>query len=191
MDLFSRPRRLLALGTITLIALIHSSPAPVAAQGPATLMVSEVHPSGSGTAYAADWFEVTNTGTTAVDITGWKMDDNSNAFGSALAFRGVTEHSAGQVGDLLRGPRRRLDRRRRSWPNFSTAWFGTATPPAGLLIGAYGGSGVGLSAGGDAVNLFDAAGDRVTGVSFGAATAAATFDNAGRRRHAPLPTSRR
>ena len=38
MDLFSRPRRLLALGTITLIALIHSSPATVAAQGTATLV---------------------------------------------------------------------------------------------------------------------------------------------------------
>ena len=46
--------------------------------------------------YAADWFEVTNTGTTAVDITGWKIDDNSNAFGSAVALRGVTSIAAGK-----------------------------------------------------------------------------------------------
>src|SRR5262249_10341902 len=63
---------------------------------------------------------------------------------------------------------------------FAQAWFGTPTLPAGFLIGHYGGSGVGLSAGGDAVNLFDAAGDHVTGVTFGASPSSApfaTFDN--------------
>ena len=74
--------------------------------------------------------------------------------------------------------------------SFSTAWFGSSTPPAGFLIGAYGGSGVGLSTGGDAVNLFDAGGSRITGVSFGAATTGVTFDNhAGLGSTAlPLPT---
>ena len=44
-----------------------------------SVFISEVHPSGSGnTSYSADWFEVTNNGTTAVTITGWQMDDNSN-----------------------------------------------------------------------------------------------------------------
>ena len=56
-------------------------------------------------------------------------------------------------------------------------WFGT-TPPASLLVGTYTGSGVGLSTGSDAVNLFDAAGRRITGVSFGASTTGVTFDNA-------------
>jgi hypothetical protein len=63
---------------------------------------------------------------------------------------------------------------------FSQAWFGSATPPAGFLMGFYGGSGVGLSSSGDAVNIFDAAGDRVTGVAFGASPSTApfaTFDN--------------
>jgi hypothetical protein len=46
-----------------------------------------------------------------------------------------------------------------------------------LLIGAYGGVGVGLGASGDEVNLFDAGGNSVTGVSVGAATANRTFDN--------------
>ena len=71
--------------------------------------------------------------------------------------------------------------------SFSTAWFGSATPPDGFLIGAYGGAGVGLSNGGDAVNLFDASGNRITGVSFGAATANATFDNAAGLGSATLP----
>jgi hypothetical protein len=50
--------------------------------------------------------------------------------------------------------------------------------PAGLEIGTYSGSGIGLSTGGDAVNLFDPSGNRVTGVTFGASTTFFTFDNA-------------
>jgi hypothetical protein len=42
-------------------------------------------------------------------------------------------------------------------PTFKTLWFG-ANPPAGLQVGTYTGSGVGLSTSGDAVNLFKSAG---------------------------------
>jgi hypothetical protein len=64
--------------------------------------------------------------------------------------------------------------------SFSTAWFGSGSLPTGFLVGTYGGAGVGLSTSGDAVNLFDAAGNRVTGVRFSAAPTGsplATFDN--------------
>jgi hypothetical protein len=144
MDLFSWPRRLVALGTITLIALTHSSPAPVAAQGTATLVVSEVHPTGSSNpAYAADWFEITNTGAVAANISGWKVDDSSNAFGSALALRGVTLIPPGRSAIFFEGlADGSTDATIKA--NLSTAWFGTATPPPGVLIGAYGGSSVGL-----------------------------------------------
>ena len=51
------------------------------------VIISEVAPWSSGNSpYMADWFEVTNTSTSAVNITGWKMDDNSNSFGSAVAL---------------------------------------------------------------------------------------------------------
>jgi hypothetical protein len=51
----------------------------------AAIIISEVDSAGSGTAgYGADWFELTNTGASAVNITGWKMDDNSNSFGAAV-----------------------------------------------------------------------------------------------------------
>jgi uncharacterized protein YjiK len=138
--------------------------------------ISEVHPSGSGNGtYAADWFEVTNPGPTPLSVAGWKMDDNSNVFTSAVALRGVTEIPAGKSAVFFEGTATGTTDAT-ILTAFSTAWFGAA-PPAGVLIGAYGGSGVGLGATGDAVNLFDAAGNRITGVSFGAATAAATFDN--------------
>jgi uncharacterized protein YjiK len=141
------------------------------------LKISEVAPWGSSTSYGTDWFEVTNDGPTAVDLTGWKMDDSSNAFGTAVPLSGVTSLPAGKsavffedatVNDTVK------------IAAFEQAWFGSAGPPAGFLIGQYGGSGVGLSGSGDGVNLFDASGNRVTGVFFGASASVApfvTFDN--------------
>jgi uncharacterized protein YjiK len=149
----------------------------------ATAFVSEVHPSGSGNGtYAADWFEVTNPGPAALDVTGWKMDDSSNASGLAVALRGVTSIPAGRSAVFVERTATNITDAS-VIAAFSSAWFGAATPPAGLLIGAYGGAGVGLGATGDAVNLFNAGGVPITGVSFGAASAAATFDNT-----AGLPT---
>lgn len=142
--------------------------------------ISEIHPSGSGnSSYAADWFEVSNTGTTDLNVTGWKMDDSSNALATAVSLRGVTVIPAGRSAVFFEGTAAGTTDAAIT-AAFSTAWFGTATPPAGVLIGAYGGSGIGLSTTGDAVNLFDANGNPVTGVTFGNATANATFDNTAR-----------
>ena len=105
-----------------------------------SVVISEVTPWSSGnTPYAADWFEVTNTGASPVDITGWKMDDNSNAFASAVAVRGVTSIPAGKSAVFLEGV---ADGSTDAAlvANFSMAWFGSAIPPAGFLIGFYGGS---------------------------------------------------
>jgi hypothetical protein len=137
-----------------------------------TLIVSEVSPwSSSGAGYAADWFEVTNTGVGTVDITGWKVDDNSNSPVGAVALNGVTTIAGGKSVVLIEG-------NATTAAGFTAAWFGT-TPPVSLVVGTYSGSGVGLGSGGDAVNLFDAGGTRITGISFGASTTGFTFDNAG------------
>ncbi|MGC4013736.1 MAG: lamin tail domain-containing protein [Luteolibacter sp.] len=144
--------------------------------GSSTVFISEVNPTGSSNnTYNADWFEVTNAGTTAVDITGWQMDDDSR--GSAkVALRGITSIPAGKSAIFFEGAAD-TSKDATILANFCTAWFGTSTPPAGVLIGFYGGSGVGLSSGGDEVHLFDATGNRVTGVAFGSATTNVTFDN--------------
>ena len=63
---------------------------------------------------------------------------------------------------------------------FTSAWFDSSSP-ASLRVGAYSGSGIGLSTGGDAVNLYDGAGSLRANVTFGASPAVApfaTFDNA-------------
>jgi uncharacterized protein YjiK len=146
---------------------------------PTSVIVSEVAPWGSGNApYAVDWFEVTNKGTSAVDLTGWKMDDNSNSFANAVVLAGVSSLAAGQSAVFFEDTGGLNDATVTA--AFAQAWFGTSTLPTGFLIGHYGGSGVGLSTGGDQVNLFDASGSPVTGVAFGASPSSApfaTFDN--------------
>lgn len=145
-------------------------------QAHAAIIISEVNPTGSSTTtYAADWFELTNTGSTAVNISGWKMDDNSNAFGSAVALRGVTSIAAGQSVVFVEGNTSGSNDATID-ASFKTAWFG-ANVPTGFVIGNYGGSGVGLSAATDAVNIFDSTGTTITRVDFGASTAGVTFDN--------------
>lgn len=142
-----------------------------------SIIVSEVAPwssSNSPPSLAADWFEVTNIGATAISTTGWKMDDNSNLFNVAVPLNGVPSIAPGESVIFIET----TDLTAKS-AAFKSLWFG-ANSPAGLQIGSYTGSGVGLSSSGDAVNLFDASGNLITGVSFGASLTGpsfATFDN--------------
>lgn len=148
-----------------------------AAPAHAALIISEIDPTGSSTStYAADWFELTNTGTTAIDISGWKIDDNSNSFSNAVALRGVTSIGAGQSAIFLESTTSASTTDTTINNAFIAAWFGANTP-SNLLIGNYGGSSVGLSASSDAVNIFNGTGTLITRVDFGTATAGRTFDN--------------
>ena len=168
MRLFSSKHILIGMTAVSSIIAAHAAMADI--------VISEVDPSGSGNAaYGADWFELTNTGTTAVSIAGWKMDDNSNSFASAVALRGATSIAAGQSIVFLEGTASgttdsTID------ANFTAAWF--AAKPAGLTLANYGGSGVGLSTSGDSVNIFNSSGTLITRVDFGAASSTGgTFDN--------------
>jgi uncharacterized protein YjiK len=144
----------------------------VSTGGNASLIISEVAPWSSGNStLAADWFEVTNVGTVAQDITGWKMDDDSNSFASAVPLQGITSIAPGESVIFIESATSKR-------AQFLALWFG-ANPP-NLQVGFYSGSGVGLSTGSDQVNLFDIGGTRRTGVSFGTATTTSplrTFDN--------------
>jgi uncharacterized protein len=143
--------------------------------GTARLIISEVAPWSSGNSpVAADWFEVTNTGTATQNITGWKVDDNSNSFGSAVALSGITSIAPGESVIFIETTSTA------TISAFRSTWFGT-NPPANLQIGSYSGSGIGLSTGGDAVNLFNAAGVLQARVDFGTSPSGPsfpTFDNA-------------
>ena len=155
--------------------VIAASCALAAMHASAAIVISEVDAAGSANAaYAADWFELTNTGPSAMSIAGWKMDDSSDAFSTAVALTGVTSIGAGQSVVFLEDTGSTAATVN---ANFISAWFGS-NPPSGLTLGNYGGSGVGLSQSGDAVNIFDSSGHAVTGVTFNASSSTGgTFDN--------------
>lgn len=123
----------------------------------------------SGSPYGADWFELTNVGSSAVDISGWSMDDNSANAGVAF-LTGIGQIGAGQSVIFLEGTGS-------ANASFISTWFG-ANAPAGFAIGNYAGSGIGLSTGGDQVNIFNQLGVLQASVSFGDSTRGQTFDNA-------------
>lgn len=142
-------------------------------QANAAIAITEVAPWGSGDApYEADWFELTNTGNSAINISGWRVDDSSNSFASALVLNGVTNIAAGQSVIFMESASGS------NISSFKDTWFGSNVAP---LVGYYSGSGIGLSTGGDAVNIFNANGIRQAIVSFGAADSVSpfqTFNNA-------------
>jgi hypothetical protein len=140
-----------------------------------TVRITEVAPWGNsfGLAYAADWFELTNTGSASVDITGWKMDDNSNAFASSVALNGITSIAAGESVIFIETASPTT-----VGASFLSTWFGTSGGPR---VGSYTGSQVGLSTNGDAVNIYNSTGVLQANVSFGTADATSpyqTFNNA-------------
>ncbi|MBL9145880.1 MAG: lamin tail domain-containing protein [Verrucomicrobiaceae bacterium] len=151
---------------------------------PPVLRITEVAPWGSGSSpYLADWFEVTNIGGRSIDMTGWKIDDSSESPAAAAALTGIASIAPGESVIYLETatPTTTIN-------SFRSTWFG-ASPPSGLQIGSYTGSGIGLSTGGDAVNLFDSNNVRRAKVFFGASTVAApfkTFDNSAAAENALL-----
>jgi hypothetical protein len=133
--------------------------------------ITEVDPTGSSATYATDWFELTNAGSTPVDVSGWKMDDSSNAFASAVPLEGVSTIEPGESVLFIE-----TEAGASKVSAFEAAWFGGSV--TGLKVGTYHGSGVGLGSGGDQVNVFESDGTKVTGVAFGSATSGVSFDNA-------------
>lgn len=158
----------------SLLGVIAALAAVSAVQSHAAIVVSEVAPWASGnSAVGADWFELTNTGASAVDISGWKVDDNTNSFAASVALNGVTSIAGGQSVVFIDG-------NAATAASFTSNWFG-ASVPAGFAIGYYSGSGVGLSTGGDAINIYSASGVLQANVTFGTSDASSpyqTFDNA-------------
>lgn len=142
----------------------------VAGMAHAEVRITEVAPWSSGDSpIGADWFELTNTGVSAVDLAGWSMDDNS-AIAGVAPLSGVSSIAAGSSAIFVEGDST-------TTASFINTWFG-GNAPAGFAIGTYSGKGVGLSTSGDAVNVFDAAGVLQASVSFGASTSGLSFDNA-------------
>lgn len=151
-----RPKCLSVLVPALLAALC-----TLAAPARAALVVTEVMSSGS----VADWFELTNTGSSVVDLNGYTMDDSSFAVGSSVPMAGVVSIAPGESVLFVEGTATTA-------ANLRASWAGCVT---NVRMGSYTGSGVGLSSGGDGVAVFDGGGQEQSRQTFGGATTNVTF----------------
>ncbi len=129
----------------------------------AGLLITEAMSSGS----INDWVELTNTGPGTLTISGFKLDDNSFAFGTSVNLLGVTTLGPNESAVFIESTSPGTE-----IPAFRSFWGG---PALTIQVGSYTGSGVGLASGGDGVIIFDSAGVEQTRVSFGAATTNTSF----------------
>lgn len=137
-----------------------------------TLRITEAM-SSSGVGGTADWWEVTNYGGSAVDITGWKFDDSSFAFGTSVALNGITSINAGESVAFLETTTLDSGTVANLISSFRTFWGGSGTS---AQIGYYAGSGISFSSNGDGIVMFSGTGAETTPrVTFGAATPGASF----------------
>jgi hypothetical protein len=130
----------------------------------AGIVITEVM-SSSGTGGTPDWFEVTNDGSSAVSLTGWKMDDGSFNIAAAVALSGITSIGAGESVIFLESAAGA------GVASFRTFWGGLTN----VQVGYYSGNGVSFGSGGDGVCLFNDLSVNVNQVSFGAATTGSSF----------------
>jgi hypothetical protein len=130
----------------------------------AGIVITEVM-SSSGTNGTPDWFEVTNDGSSAVSLSGWKFDDGSFNLAAAVALSGITSIGAGESVIFIESAGGA------GIGSFRTFWGGLTN----VQVGYYSGSGVGFSSGGDGACLFNNLGVNVNQVTFGAATTGSSF----------------
>lgn len=136
----------------------------VVASASASIRITEAM-SSSGSGGTMDWFEVTNYGSSAVDITGWRMDDSSFSFANSVLLSGITSIAAGQSVIFIEGAAADV-------AGFTSFWGGLS----GVSVGYYSGSGISFSSGGDGVVLYNASGTETTDRAiFGAATTGSSF----------------
>lgn len=135
--------------------------------GPALseVLITEVH--SKSPEDPEDFFELYNSGSTAVNIAGWQFDDESADIGDAVPITGVSEIAPGEVVVIFQ-----LDENDPSDPDYDPAaetatfrgyWGGLA----GVQVGYHGGAGLGK---GDAITIFDAADQIVLSQEYGMTT---------------------
>ena len=116
-----------------------------------------------------DWFEITNLDTTAVDMTGWKMDDSTAALALAAPLQGIATIAPGQTVVYLEVEEPTALAEIATFKEF---WGPNAT---NMVVGYCAKLNVTLSSKGDTIVLFNATGVEATRTTFGAATVGSSF----------------
>jgi hypothetical protein len=159
-----------ARGIVSLAFAICCLASPALAQI-STLRITEAM-SSSGVGGTADWWEVTNYGSSAVDITGWTFDDASFVSTASVALNGVTSINAGESVAFLETTTLDSGTVATLISSFRTFWGGSA---ASAQIGYYAGSGISFSSNGDGIVMFSGTTETTPRVSFGVATGGSSF----------------
>ena len=125
------------------------------------VMSSSAHPSGTAN---GDWFELYNNGPTAIDLTNYSWDDDSNIPDTAgFGGKTIAAYSTLIVNQETVGS--------------EAAWRTDWGIGAGVNVINLGGSGLpGFNNTGDTIYIYDATDALVTSVTFGAATLGYTFE---------------
>ena len=150
-------RKSIVLAGITALSL-----APLAmGQATVDLRVTEIWAGVGGPDHTLDWFELTNfSDSVSYPLNTYFVNDNSGGTGSARLMQGVASIAPGEsVIFLMEGTAIDTD-------TFRTVWNLVGSP---VQVGYADGSGLGLGAGGDAVNVYtgDTGSDTlVTGQSY-------------------------
>jgi MYXO-CTERM domain-containing protein len=140
--------------------------AAVASPAFATIRITEVMSSSNGLGSPTpDWIEVTNYGSSAVSLAGWRIDDGSFSFAVSAALNGISSIGAGESVIFIESAGGA------GIAGFRSHWGGLS----GIQVGSYSGSGLGFSSGGDGACLFDSTNAILSQVSFGAATSGSSF----------------
>ena len=146
--------------------LITTALVAISSSASASLRITEVMSSSAGGGSpTGDFLEITNYGSSAISMSGWKMDDNSFDITKAVALNGITSIGAGESVIFIESVAGAAVN------SFKTFWGGLT----GVQVGYYSGSGISFGSGGDSAILFNASAAEATRVTFGAATAGKTF----------------
>jgi hypothetical protein len=146
--------------------LITTTLVAISSSASASLRITEVMSSSAGGGSpTGDFLEITNYGSSAISMSGWKMDDNSFDITKAVALNGITSIGAGESVIFIESAAGAAVN------SFKSFWGGLT----GVQVGYYSGSGISFGSGGDSAVLFNASAAEATRVTFGAATAGKTF----------------
>lgn len=153
-----KTKSLLATGALLAVSALTANAAIVITE----VMSSSAHPGGTNN---ADWFELTNTGVSAVNVTGWSWDDDSNTPDTAT-FGSLTSIAAGASVIISQ-----------ETIGAESSWISNwgLSGVTVVNIGS-GGSVPGFSNAGDTIYIYDATDTLVTSVTFGAASSGFSFE---------------
>ena len=159
--------RLIPTLALPLAAALLAAPAAHASLIITEVMSSSLNPGASagGGGADGDWFELSNTGPAAVDLTGYTWEDDSFPNGDNAVFPSFSLAAGRSVVVLQEA---------QATSTFRGAWGGTFDI---LYQDQFGGPNIfsGLSSNGDQVNVADPSGTLVDNATFGAATPGSSF----------------